>query len=94
MMKYNVRTLEEAYAYTTDCLLATVSDMAMKKSRPKGEYARHISIAQTACDFLKEFHVIIEGPTDWSKGSRAYEVMSAPTQSVADWAKKYEPKES
>lgn len=87
MMKCNVRSLEDAYAYTADCLLATVSDMAMKKKASRRGYDRHISIAQTACDFIKDFQVKVEA------GSRVYEVLHSPTQSVAEWAKRYEPKE-
>lgn len=86
-MKCNVRSLEDAYAYTTDCLLATVSDLAMKKKANRRGYDRHISIAQTACDFIRDFKVPVE------KVSRVYEVLQLPTQSVADWAKRYEPKE-
>ena len=86
MMKCNVRSLEDAYTYTADCLLATVSDLAMKKKASRRGYDRHISIAQTACNFIKDFHVPIE------KGSRVSEILQSPNQSVADWAKKYEPK--
>jgi hypothetical protein len=58
--------------------------MAMKKSRKKSEYERHILIAQTAVDWLKDFGLPIE------INSRAYDVMSNPSKSVKDWANKYE----
>lgn len=86
MMKYNVRSIENAYAYTADCLLATVEELAMKKKANRRGYDRHISIAQTACDFIKDFKVQVE------KSSRVYEVLQLPTQSEVEWAKKYEPK--
>lgn len=57
MMKYRVRNVEQAYAYILDCNLATVDDMAMKKSRKKVEFARQISIAQTALDWAIEMGV-------------------------------------
>lgn len=53
MFKDRVRTSEEALVYITDCTLATVSGMAMTKSRKKGEYQRQIAIAQTAIDWIK-----------------------------------------
>lgn len=38
--------------YLTECTLATVDDLAMKKSRPKGEFARQQLIAQRGIDWL------------------------------------------
>lgn len=84
MIKSSVRTEKEALCYLTECLLATVSSMAMLKSRKKGEYERHISIAQTAVDYLKHFNCLIE------IDSRSYKVLSRPSQSVKEWAKDYE----
>lgn len=40
-------------AYLTDCTLATVVDMSMKKRVPKYEYERQIAIAQQGMDFLR-----------------------------------------
>jgi len=48
VLEYNVRTPEQALSYITDCTLATVSSMAMRKIRGKHEYERQISIAQKA----------------------------------------------
>lgn len=53
------RTPERALTYITDCNLATVSSMAMLKSRKKGEFDRQISIAQTACDWLRQMKIDI-----------------------------------
>jgi len=57
MMTYKVRTPELALAYITDCNLATVESMAMKKTRPKGEFERQISIAQTAINWMLQMGV-------------------------------------
>lgn len=81
MLKHKVRTAEQALAYLTDCTLATVCMMAMKKSRPKGEYARQISIAQCGVDWMREFGVV-------DPGNRAADVL-AMGGSVADWAKQF-----
>ena len=38
-------TLEEAFAYYTECQLATAEGLEMKKSSPKGEVTRQRGIA-------------------------------------------------
>lgn len=81
MNKNLVRTPEQALLYLTDCTLATVADMAMKKSKSKYEFQRQIQIAQSAVDWLKEFNVKIE------IGSRVYDVLSQPDQNVETWSK-------
>lgn len=86
MQKHQVRTPAEALAYITDCNLATVADLAMKKSRPKGEFARQISIAQTAIDWLRTFDA------DFSK-TRANEVIAEYGGNVEAWAATYHPKQ-
>lgn len=83
-MKNSVRTPEHALLYLTDCLLATVQDMAMKKSKGKWEFERHVAIAQTAIDWLKDFKLDIE------IDSRMYQVLSLPDQSVKTWSKSYD----
>lgn len=80
MQKYQVRTQADALAYITDCTLATVCDMAGKKSRPKYEFERQISIAQTAITWMQEMGV------DFST-TRAKDVIAA--GSVQKWAEKY-----
>ncbi len=84
MIASNVRTKSEALRYLADCQLATVSDMAMKKSRPKYDYIRHIQIAQKAVNWLRDFGIEPE------KGERAFEVINDFKGIVSDWARKYE----
>lgn len=79
MLKYKVHTPEQALAYITDCTLATVSSMAMKKSRPKYEFERQTAIAQTAVDWMRAMKV------DFST-TRAKDVVELHDGSVADWA--------
>jgi hypothetical protein len=57
MMKNRVRTIEEAFLYIADCNLATVSSMAMLKSRKKGEFERQIRIAQTMVNWASGFNL-------------------------------------
>lgn len=76
MLKHKVDTPAQALAYITDCNLATVCRMAMMKSRPKHEFARQISIAQTAIDWMVGMKV------DFT-GTRAEEVEAA--GSVEKW---------
>jgi hypothetical protein len=83
MRKCDVRTPEQALAYIIDCNLATVCDLAMKKSRPKGEFVRQISIAQTAINWMVDMKVDLSG-------TRAREVV-AQGGSVETWATKFMP---
>ena len=88
MMKSQVHTPADALAYLTDCTLATVCRMAMRKSRPKGEYERQIAIAEAGVQWMIEMGV----PRDTY--SRAAEVekfgsVAAWAESVATWAKCY-----
>lgn len=79
MRYYQVRTSEDALAYILDCNLATVEGMAMKKSRPSGEYARQIAIAQKTYDWAIKF------------GSDISQTRGADIKTtVEDWAKQYE----
>lgn len=80
MNKHEVRDPGRALAYITDCNLATVVDLAMKKSKSKSEFERQISIAQTAIDWMVAMKV------DFS-GTRAADVVKV--GSVAEWASKY-----
>ena len=81
MHRCDIRTAEQALAYITDCNLATVSTMAMTKSRRKAEYQRQQDIAQSAIDWMDLFGV------DYSK-TRAAAVKDA--GSVSLWAKSHE----
>jgi hypothetical protein len=81
MHKYQVKTVEQALAYLTDCTLATVIDMAMKKRRVKYEFERQISIAQTAFNWMNLMNI------DYSH-TRAEDVKNS-GGNVANWAKQY-----
>jgi len=74
------RALKEALLYLADCTLATVSAMAMKKSKSKHEFERQISIAQKACDWIRDLGI---DPS----GTRAADIVRQ--QSVKEWASKY-----
>ena len=83
MTRGQIRTIEQAFVYIADCQLATVSGMAFRKSRSKGEYQRHISIAQAMVDWCIQFEVEVFE-------TRARDVIFKYVGSVADWAKQYE----
>lgn len=82
-MKHLIRTPEQALVYLADCTLATVSGMAMLKSRKKNEFERQISIAQTAVDWIKDFKIEV------AVDSRIYQVLSLQSRKVSEWAEKY-----
>ena len=83
MHKHEVRTPADALAYLTDCTLATVCDMAMKKSRPKAEYVRQKLIAQTGVNWMICMKVDC-------RGNRAEDVIEA--GDVDAWAAQFEPR--
>jgi len=83
MRKNDVCIPSQALAYMTDCTIATVADMAMKKSRSKREYRRQISIAQAGVDWVREMYV------DYTE-TMIVDVV-AHGGSVADWARQFEP---
>lgn len=81
MSKHDVRDVAGALAYMTDCALATVCTLAMRKAPPKAELARQVGIAQAGLDWMDRFGV------DYSK-TRGAEVKAAGGK-VAVWAEKY-----
>lgn len=83
MMKHLVRTPEQALLYLADCTLATVADMAMKKSKSKSEFQRQIAIAQSAVDWVKDFNIEVK------VGSRVYDVLAQPDKKVETWSRSY-----
>jgi len=85
MRECDVRTIAQALAYVTDCNLATVCNMASKKSRPKHEYDRQINIAQKAINWMREMGVD-------ERSTRATDVCRD-IDGVRVWARKYEPKD-
>lgn len=82
-MKHLVRTPEQALLYLADCTLATVADMAIKKSKSKQEFQRQIAIAQSAVDWIKDFNVEVK------VYSRVHDVLALPDQKVETWSKSY-----
>lgn len=82
MFADSVRTPSDALVYLTDCTLATVVDLAMKKRRPAGEYKRQIHIAQRSIDWMDQMGI------DYSN-TRAADAKKI--GSVAAWARQYEP---
>lgn len=79
-----LRTPENFILYLTDCNLATVSSMAMMKSRKKSEFERQISIAQSCIDFVKAHNLPVQ------IDSRAYKVLATEQQTVKEWVKEYD----
>jgi len=84
MLERNVRSPEDALVYLVDCTLATVSSMAMKKSRTKGEFQRQISIAQKGLNWLREMGIPLDS-------SRAEDICEKHNGSVEEWANTYTP---
>ena len=82
MQKHQVKDTAQALAYITDCTLATVCSMAMKKARPKHEFERQMSIAQTAINWMADMGVDVVG-------TRAADVLEI--GSVEKWAAQYMP---
>jgi len=76
-----VKNEGQALAYAAECALAMVEDYVIAKSkcRLRGEYARHIEIAQNLLNWLKDFGLVDEG-------SRAAEIMEDFNSSVKGWS--------
>lgn len=79
LFAYNLKTTEEALVYITDCTLATVESLAMKKSRGKWEYERQIKIAQISIDHMLRNRI-------HHYGTRARVVIESYNGSVQLWA--------
>lgn len=75
----------DALCYMTECTLATIADMAMKKSPPAREYARQISIAQKGIDAIALFGIHINS-REFARVSK----ISSIDYTVEDWAKEIE----
>lgn len=82
MQKHQINNTGQALAYITDCTLATVCEMAMKKKRPKHEFERQMSIAQTAINWMVQMGVDVTT-------TRAEDVLK--DGDVQAWAAKYMP---
>lgn len=83
MIRHDVRTPEQAVAYLVDCTLATVCDLALKKSRSKYDFMRQVDIAQRGIDWMRQMKI---SPAT----TRAEEIMDAGI-TVAEWAKQFMP---
>jgi hypothetical protein len=81
MMKRDVVDEGSLVAYLVDCTLATVSSMAMKKSRPVHEYSRQKGIAQYGIDKMIEMGIHPKG--------RSSDIIMGKI-SVDEWAKEHE----
>jgi hypothetical protein len=84
MMQHQIRSPEDIVAYITDCTLATVCDLSMKKSASKSERLRQISIAQTALDKGLQCGVSF-------RGTRAAVIIERYGCDVATWAETFKP---
>ena len=80
MNNYDVRSPEQALSYMVDCTLATVCDLASKKSRNKSEFTRQKQMAQRGVDWMVSMKI------DCS-GTRAADVVKV--GSVAIWAEQF-----
>jgi hypothetical protein len=87
VFRHHVHDEGMALAYITDCTLATVCALACKKSPPKGELARQVSVAQTAIDWMRAFG------TDFST-TRAADVVEKAGGSVQRWSERFRPQAS
>ena len=83
MLKYAVRNIEQAFVYIADCNLATVANMAMTKSRPKGEFKRQKNIAQSMIDWIVFFKID-------SESTRAENIINNFSGSVDAWANQFD----
>lgn len=75
------RMMERQIQWDADCTLATVCDLAMKKSRAKCEYERQINMAQVMVDHMIEYRI-----DPGNSGSRPREVIQDFNCQVQDWA--------
>jgi hypothetical protein len=64
----SIITVEDAFLYHTNCQLATVDDLAMKKSRSNYEFKRQKLIAKQMCDFIRDHNIEVDA------GNRAEDV--------------------
>jgi hypothetical protein len=82
--EHAVHDEKDALLYLINCQLATLTDMAMRKSRPKYEYKRQIDIAQNLVNWIQEFHIEVD------EGNRVQGVLDTPSKTVEEWVKRFE----
>lgn len=84
MDKHRCKNSADALVYVLDCTLATVCDLACKKSASKYELKRQISIAQFALDWcLSDFLDV--------SSTRGHSVVTLFDKSVEKWAQQFKP---
>jgi len=86
MFIHEVHTVGKAFAYLTDCTLATVSTLKMRKSSPRYETERQINLAQFGVDFCNE---MLEY-ADYEK-TRIKDVIEKFDASVKKWSEQFKP---
>jgi hypothetical protein len=84
MSPLHISSPDYALVYMTDCTLATIESLAMKKTRPVNEYKRQISIAQKGIDWIKNFNICVDSEV------RIKPIIEEFNSDVAKWAKQYE----
>ncbi len=82
MRKDEVRGPVDALVYLVDCQLGTVCGVVGKRSSPKCDIKRHISIAQHGVNWMREHSVNFEG-------TRASDVVRLFGGDVNAWAEKF-----
>jgi hypothetical protein len=71
--------------YLTECALATVDDLSMKKSRQKGEFKRQKAIAQTGIDWLTAKQAKPFGPRVLKVMNDFHHNVEAYSQEIVDY---------
>jgi len=79
MLKRDIKTIEQAMAYQTDCQLATVVEFAVRKTKAKRDYRRQINIAQSMIEWCVKFGVDVST-------TRADVVIDCYDGNVSAWA--------
>lgn len=74
-MRHNPITLQQVFAYWTECQLATVEYIELQKRYPKGEAKRQKSIADGMVDDCLRYGVTRED-ADFMKAGRLIEAMN------------------
>lgn len=79
LYEHNLQNTEECLIWLMDCTLATVEDLAMRKSPPKGEFHRQIMMAQVTLNMLRQEYKDVSA-------TRAAKIISEFNSSVQSWA--------
>lgn len=82
MLRHEVQNPSDALNYLVNCQLATVCEVVGKRSSAKCVIDRHILIAQTGVNWLREYGIDL-------KGNRAADVVNQFNGNVAEWAQQF-----